>query len=193
MTVPTYYAVDGSPGYIEPQRGASGASFSIQQVWSPTALAYVSLQADASGNLKTSGSGGGGGGGAVTVADGADVEQGATTDAAVYGDVSGTEAAKLRGISAMLQGLGTALPPASASVSSTDSVVLAANASRKKMVIMNLGTVNVNFGDGATAVVNSGITLTPNGTWVMDRYTFTTAAIHAICSTTAILAIQEYA
>jgi hypothetical protein len=191
MTVPAYYSVDGSPGYLEPQRGASGASFTIQQVWSPTALAYVSLQADATGNLKTTGSGGGGGG-AVTIADGADVAQGYTSDSAVYGDVAGTEAAKLRGISSMLRGLGTANAPSSATVSSADSVVLVANSSRKKMVIMNLGTVNVNFGDGATAVVNSGITLTPNGTWVMDRYTFTTAAIHAICSTSAILAIQEY-
>lgn len=45
------------------------------------------------------GAGGGGGGGAVTVADGADVAEGATTDAAVVGDVSGTLSAKLRGLS----------------------------------------------------------------------------------------------
>jgi len=48
--------------------------------------------------LQTSG-GGGGGGGAVTVADGADVTQGVTTDAAVTGDNSGTVSAKLRGLS----------------------------------------------------------------------------------------------
>lgn len=39
-----------------------------------------------------------GGGGAVTVADGADVAQGSTTDAKVTGDNSGTTEAKLRGL-----------------------------------------------------------------------------------------------
>lgn len=43
--------------------------------------------------------GGGGGGGAVTVADGADVTQGAVADAAVTGDVNGSVSAKLRGLS----------------------------------------------------------------------------------------------
>jgi hypothetical protein len=42
--------------------------------------------------------GGGGGGGAVTVADGADVAEGATTDAAVTSDANGTVSGKLRGI-----------------------------------------------------------------------------------------------
>lgn len=48
------------------------------------------------------GSGGGGGGGAVTAADGALVTEGATTDAAVVGDSSGTVSAKLRGLSKIL-------------------------------------------------------------------------------------------
>lgn len=42
--------------------------------------------------------GGGGGGGAVTIADGADVAEGATTDVAVDSDVSGTVSGKLRGL-----------------------------------------------------------------------------------------------
>ncbi len=42
--------------------------------------------------------GGGGGGGPVTVADGADVAEGATTDAAVVTDVAGTVSGKLRGL-----------------------------------------------------------------------------------------------
>src|SRR4051794_6551669 len=41
---------------------------------------------------------GGGGGGAVTVADGADVAEGATTNAAVISDVAGTVSGKLRGL-----------------------------------------------------------------------------------------------
>lgn len=47
-------------------------------------------------------SGGGGGGGAVTIADGADVAEGVTTDAAVVGDNAGTVSAKLRGLSKIL-------------------------------------------------------------------------------------------
>ena len=159
-----------------------GVNYVAMTVWDPIGLQWI----------KYTGSGGGGGGGAVTIVDGGDVQAGFTTDAAVYGDVSGTESAKLRGINAMVRGLGTANSPASASVSSTDSIVLAANAARKKMVIFNLGSTNVYFGDGYPAALNSGIVLTPNGTWVMDRYTFTTNAIHAICTTSSQLAIQEY-
>ncbi len=44
------------------------------------------------------GSGGGGGGGAVTIADGADVTEGAIADVAVTGDNAGTISAKLRGL-----------------------------------------------------------------------------------------------
>jgi len=44
------------------------------------------------------GGGGGGGGGASTIADGADVAEGATTDVAVQGDNPGTISAKLRGL-----------------------------------------------------------------------------------------------
>lgn len=48
------------------------------------------------------GSGGGGGGGAVTIADGADVAEGATTDAAATAGGTGTVSAKLRRISTQL-------------------------------------------------------------------------------------------
>ena len=152
-----------------------------QYVWDSVGLQWIKATST-----------GGGGGGVVSIADGADVAQGATTDAAVYGDSAGTESAKLRGINAMLRGLGTALAPATASVSVTDGVVIAANAARKKLVVVNLGSANVYFGDGYAAVLNSGIVLTPNGTWVMDRYTFTTNAIHAISTGAQTLAIQEY-
>lgn len=57
----------------------------------------VPLQADASGVLQTSASGGGGG--ASTIADGADVTQGAIADAAVAAGAAGTLSAKLRSIS----------------------------------------------------------------------------------------------
>src|SRR5436305_10366964 len=52
----------------------------------------------ATDGMVSSGGGGGGGGGAVTVADGADVAQGATADAAATGDHAGTVNAHLRGV-----------------------------------------------------------------------------------------------
>ncbi len=54
------------------------------------------------GALQTSG--GGGGGGAVTVADGADVTQGAIADAAVAAGAAGTVSAKLRTVTTLLNG-----------------------------------------------------------------------------------------
>jgi hypothetical protein len=72
---------------------------------SPTPLTSGQLgivELDADRNLCVNVKAGGSGGGAVTVADGADVTQGAIADAAVTGDNSGTVSAKLRGISKIL-------------------------------------------------------------------------------------------
>lgn len=60
-------------------------------------LDYRDVQVDVDGKLVTSG-GGGGGGGPATIADGADVAEGATSDAAVVTDASGTVSGKLRGL-----------------------------------------------------------------------------------------------
>ena len=59
------------------------------------------LPLDASGKLDVSG-GGGGGGGAVTIADGANVVEGALADAAVVTDTSGSLSGKLRGLLVVL-------------------------------------------------------------------------------------------
>lgn len=185
-------------GYVNPLSGLNelgfgqaGSNYVILRAWQPSSLSFVTLTLDASGNLNVTG-GGGGGGGAVTIADGADVTQGAISDALVFGDSSGTISAKLRGISAALKGNGAPLAPATASVTSASSTVLAANASRRGLVIVNVGTVDVYFGCGTAAAMFSGIILTPYGTWVMDRYTFTTASLSAICTSASTLSIQEY-
>jgi hypothetical protein len=86
----------------------------------------------------------------------------------------------------------TAPSPATVTVGSVDSIVIAQNDNRKGMVITNIGDVDVFFGIGATSVMNSGITLVPNGTWVMDQDTFTKAALHAVCISSSILSYQEY-
>ena len=92
----------------------------------------------------------------------------------------------------MASGSGTPLPPATASVTAADSVVLASNPDRKGLVVVNIGSTNVFFGCGAPAIMNGGIVLLPNGTWVMDTFTFFLGAIHAICGSSSTLAIQEY-
>jgi len=65
-------------------------------------LSYVDLAVDAGGILQTSG--GGGGGGPATIADGADVAEGALADVKVVGDTAGSVSAKLRGINSALAG-----------------------------------------------------------------------------------------
>jgi hypothetical protein len=173
--------MSGAPGTGSAEQSQPLLTSTANYIWDTGGLTWIKMT-----------SAGGGGGGAVTIADGANVSQGATTDAAVYGDVNGTMEARLRGLSQILLGRGIANAPATASVGNTDSIILAANASRKKLVIVNIGAVPVFFGDGQTAALNSGIVLTPNGTWVMDSYTFTVAALHAICSSASTLSIQEY-
>lgn len=86
----------------------------------------------------------------------------------------------------------TAPLPETAAVTNVDSVVIAANANRKGLVVTNIGGTDVFFAIDAPAVMNSGITLVPNGTWVMDANTFSTKAIHAICAGGSTIAVQEY-
>ena len=162
-------------GAGNPISSSGGVLFTAAYLWQPSTLSYIHASADASGNLNVTG-GGGGGGGTVNIRDTAGNSLNSTSGA----------------LNVAIAPSGSANAPTSGSVSSSDSVVLAANAARKKMVIVNIGSTNVFFGDGQAAVMNSGIVLTPNGTWVMDSYTFTTAAIHAICATSSALSIQEY-
>lgn len=86
----------------------------------------------------------------------------------------------------------TALSPATASITTADSTPVAANATRKGLIVTNIGSATVFFGIGATAVLNSGIVLTPGGTWVMDHFTYNVAAIHALSASSSTLAIQEF-
>jgi hypothetical protein len=64
-------------------------------VWDVNLLTWVAYDSTMVG-------GGGGGGGAVTIANGADVAEGSTTDAAVTTDSAGTVSGKLRGLVAIL-------------------------------------------------------------------------------------------
>lgn len=87
----------------------------------------------------------------------------------------------------------TPASPATASIGTTSSTPVAFNASRKGLTIVNVSINKVSFGLGVAAVLNSGITLYPGGTWVMDDYTFTTASINAIAGAAASsISIQEF-
>ena len=87
----------------------------------------------------------------------------------------------------------TASIPTSATSGTSSAQIVAANASRKGLVIINASSNTLSIGIGATAVLNSGITLTPWGSFVMDDYTYSTAAINAIASAVSTgVAIQEY-
>lgn len=88
-----------------------------------------------------------------------------------------------------------ALSPTFATVTGTSAQVVFNNTSRKGLVFINLSQDNISFGigTGVPAVVGSGITLTPNGVWDADEYTYVTSAISAISSgTSSQLAIQQF-
>lgn len=91
----------------------------------------------------------------------------------------------------------TALTPSSptaATVGATSASALAANASRKGLILTNTSNNTISLGLGTAAVLYSGITLTAFSVWVMDEYSFCTSEIFAIASAASSnLAIQEFA
>lgn len=87
----------------------------------------------------------------------------------------------------------SASAPGSASVGVASAQAVAANANRKGLVIVNLSSNRVSIGIGQAAVLDKGITLTQNGVWEMDKYTFSKAAINAIAAGAASpITIQEF-
>lgn len=86
----------------------------------------------------------------------------------------------------------TASSPTAATVGTSSAQAVASNANRKGLILTNTSSNTISFGIGAAAVLNSGITLTAGGVWVMDEFTFATGAINAIASAAASnLSIQE--
>lgn len=81
-------AYDPALGTWHTVKSDQGRISTTNYVWDTGSLAWVKMTQPI----------GGGGGGAVTVADGANVVEGTTTDAAVTTDVVGTLSAKLRGL-----------------------------------------------------------------------------------------------
>lgn len=152
---------------------SSGVLFTAAYIWQPSSLSYIHASADASGNLNTTSSGGGGG----------SVTQGTIPwQVSQYGTWVVNTKNALTGSS-----------PAAASVGITSAQAVASNASRKGLTLTNTSLATISLGFGATAVLNSGITLYPGGVFFMDEYCFTTQAVNAIASAAASnLGIQEW-
>lgn len=88
----------------------------------------------------------------------------------------------------------TAAAPTAATVGTSSATAVAANASRKGLVLVNTSANTISLGFGATAVLNSGITLIASGgTFVMDERTFTVGTVTAIASAVSSnLSVQEF-
>lgn len=84
---------DPTLGTWHPMMGVEGRLSNTNYVWDTGSLSWVVMTQPSGG--------GGGGGGAITIADGADVNAGTTTDAAITTDAPGTLSAKLRGLVAI--------------------------------------------------------------------------------------------
>jgi hypothetical protein len=139
---------------------------------------------------------GGGGGGAVTIADGADAAEGATTDVA-WVSGAGTVIAILKKIaSSLVVSTKTDLTPSSpsfATIGVASGAAVAANANRTGLALVNTSSARISLGFGSAAVLDSGITLYPGGTFVMDEFLFDKGTVNAIAASAASnLSFQEY-
>lgn len=84
--------------------------------------------------------------------------------------------------------------PTAATIAATSTVAVAANANRKGLILINTSnnTMSLSFG-AVPAVLNSGVTLYPGGTYSMGEYDYNLGEVRAIASAgSSNLAIQEF-
>lgn len=87
----------------------------------------------------------------------------------------------------------TGASPTAVSIGTSSSVAVTANSNRKGLILVNTSSNNISLAFGTAAVLNSGITLTPNGSFNMDSFSYTTQEVRAIASAASSnLAIQEF-
>lgn len=88
----------------------------------------------------------------------------------------------------------TASAPTFATVAATSGTAVASNANRKGLILVNTSANIISLGfAGAAAVLNSGVTLAPYGSYEMNEYSFTTGAVTAIASVASSnLAFNEF-
>lgn len=149
-------------------------------------------QCDSSGKIITSSAGGGG---PATIADGADVAEGATTDAAATAGSTGSVSAKLRLMTTQLSVISANLAapinpvgitPIDRTITSTSGAsqqIMAANASRHTLLVVNTGNANcgVNPTGGTAAIGGAGtLTIAPLGSYYAPVPTL--SAVTVICT-----------
>jgi hypothetical protein len=82
--------------------------------------------------------------------------------------------------------------PTAVSVGVTTTSVVAANSARRGLYLSNTSTNRISIAFGHPAVLDSGITIYPQGLFWMDAFSFSTAQVNAIAAGAASnLAIQE--
>ena len=88
----------------------------------------------------------------------------------------------------------TGSSPTAATVGVSSAQAVASNSSRKGLTLVNTSAARISIAFGATAVLDSGITLYPNGgVFMMGEYDYSTAAVNAIASAASSnLAVQEW-
>ena len=176
--------LDGSGNAIS---SSGGALYTAAFIWQPSSLSYIHASADASGNLNVTAAGA-----SATV----NVSQFGGSNVVTGTGASGAGIPRVTVSNDSVVSTKTALTansPTFATVGTSSAQALASNSSRKGLILTNTSTGNISFGFGATAVLNSGITLYPGGTFNLDEYSFTTAAVNAIAANASSnLAIQEW-
>ena len=134
---------------------------------------------------------GGGGGGAVTVANGADVTQGAIADAAYVGSGSATVIAALKGLYAKVAGtlvfskatLTATNKSGTITTGGTAQPAIAANAARKGWTLGNVSAACTVTDDGSTPSATNGIPIN-SAQVVDDGGNVSGLAIQVWCATT---------
>jgi len=120
----------------------------------------------------------------------------ALTSGSIIGSVYGSANSSVVSVQSIARTPQYPTAPTAVSVGVTSSTAVTANASRTGLVLTNTSNniISIALGPTATAaVLYSGITLTPYGSFSMDSNSFTTGAIYAIASgATSNLAIQEF-
>jgi len=87
----------------------------------------------------------------------------------------------------------TPAAPTSALVGVTSSQIVSANLNRGGLRFVNTSNGKISLGFGSPAISSGGITLFPGGSFNMDEYDFTTAAVNAIAAIeSSNISIQEY-
>ena len=132
----TYVYTDDVTGLPTAPATTAGLVITAADVWQPSSLSYIKMTADVAGNLNVTGAGGGGG--AVTIADGAGVAEGTTSDAA-YVAGSGTVIAILKGLFAKLTG--TLTVGGSVTVTIADGADVAQGTTSDAVYVGGAGTV----------------------------------------------------